>query len=116
MIQTELFSTDNCGDECRGNNFAICHTEYPFSDDWSSCPDHGRGARLCSGCCQTIVMVELGPHVEGLSMAPAVRFRGEYLLLSIIPTGSRPKRSMPWIATGVLIALLGTVFLLVLGQ
>jgi hypothetical protein len=49
-------------------------------------------------------------------MVPADRFRGEYLLLSIIPTGSRPKRSMPWIAAGVLIALLGTVFLLVLGQ
>jgi hypothetical protein len=49
-------------------------------------------------------------------MAPADRFRGEYLLLSIISTGSRPKRSMPWIAAGVLIALLGTVFLLVLGQ
>jgi hypothetical protein len=35
MIQTELFSTDNCSGECRGNNFAICHTEYPFSADWA---------------------------------------------------------------------------------
>jgi hypothetical protein len=49
-------------------------------------------------------------------MAPADRFRGEYLLLSIIPTGSKPKRSPPWmVAVGVLIAV-GAALLFVLGQ
>jgi hypothetical protein len=49
-------------------------------------------------------------------MAPADRFRGEYLLLSIIPTGSKPKRSSPWmVAVGVLIAV-GAALLFVLGQ
>jgi len=41
--------------------------------------------------------------------------RGEYLALSIIPTGSKPYRSTPLMAAGVLIAL-GAALLLVLGQ
>jgi hypothetical protein len=49
-------------------------------------------------------------------MAPADRFRGEYLLLSIIPTGSKPKRSPPrMVAVGMLIAV-GAALLFVLGQ
>jgi hypothetical protein len=48
-------------------------------------------------------------------MAPADRFRIEYLALSIIPTGSKPLRSTPLIAAGVLIAI-GAVLLFVLGQ
>ena len=46
-------------------------------------------------------------HSDGL--------RGEYLALSIIPTGSKPLRSTPLIAAGVLIAI-GAVLLFVLGQ
>jgi hypothetical protein len=46
-------------------------------------------------------------HLDGL--------RGEYLALSIIPTGSKPQRSAPLMAAGVLIAL-GTALLLILGQ
>jgi hypothetical protein len=39
-------------------------------------------------------------------MAPTHRLRGEYLVLSIIPTGSRPKRSSTsLIALGALLAL-----------
>jgi hypothetical protein len=48
-------------------------------------------------------------------MAPGDRFRVEYLALSIIPTGSRPLRSTPLMAAGVLIAL-GAALLFVLGQ
>jgi hypothetical protein len=39
----------------------------------------------------------------------------EYLLLSIIATGSKPKRSAPWMAAGVLIAL-GAALIFVLGR
>ena len=46
-------------------------------------------------------------HLDGL--------RGEYLALSIIPTGSKPHRSTPLMAAGVLIAL-GAALFLVLGQ
>ena len=48
-------------------------------------------------------------------MAPADRFRIEYLALSIIPTGSKPHRSTPLMAAGVLIAL-GAALLFLLGQ
>jgi hypothetical protein len=48
-------------------------------------------------------------------MAPGDRFRVEYLALSIIPTGSKPQRSTPLIAMGVLIAL-GAALVFVLGQ
>ena len=46
-------------------------------------------------------------HSDGL--------RGEYLALSIIPTGSKPLRSAPMMAAGVLIAL-GAALFLILGQ
>jgi hypothetical protein len=48
-------------------------------------------------------------------MAPGNRLRFEYLALSITPTGSKPHRSTPLMAAGVLIAL-GTALLFVLGQ
>jgi hypothetical protein len=46
---------------------------------------------------------------------PSDGLRGKYLALSIIPTGSKPQRSTPLIAMGVLIAL-GAALLLMLGQ
>jgi len=39
----------------------------------------------------------------------------EYLLLSIIATGAKPKRSAPWVAAGVLI-LFGAALIFVLGR
>jgi hypothetical protein len=49
-------------------------------------------------------------------MAPADRIRGEYLLLSIIPTGSKPKRSTPWMAAGGILIVLGAALIFVLGR
>ena len=46
---------------------------------------------------------------------PSDGLRGEYLALSIIPTGSKPHRSTPLMAAGVLIAL-GAALLFVLRQ
>ena len=48
-------------------------------------------------------------------MATGDRFRVEYLALSIIPTGSKPQRSTPFMVMGVLIAR-GAALLFVLGQ
>jgi hypothetical protein len=53
--------------------------------------------------------------IEGREMAPGDRLRCEYLALSIIPTGSKPQRSTPFMVMGVLIAL-GAALLFVLGQ
>jgi len=54
-------------------------------------------------------------HIEGKPMAPGDRLRSEYLALSIIPTTSRPQRSTPLLAVGVLIAL-GAALIFVLGR
>jgi hypothetical protein len=49
-------------------------------------------------------------------MAPSDRFRGEYLLLSIIATGSKPKRSaLPLFTSGALIAI-GMALIFVLSR
>jgi hypothetical protein len=49
-------------------------------------------------------------------MAPSNPFRSEYLVLNIIPTGSKPKRSAtPLMALGALLAL-GAGLLLIFGQ
>ena len=48
-------------------------------------------------------------------MTPGDRLRCEYLALSIIPTGSKPQRSTPFMVMAVLLAL-GTALVFVLGQ
>jgi hypothetical protein len=49
-------------------------------------------------------------------MASIERFRGEYLLLNIVPTGSKPKRSpTPLMAVEALLAL-GIGLIIALGQ
>ena len=53
--------------------------------------------------------------LRGREMAPGDPIRCEYLALSIIPTGSKPQRSTPFMVMGVLIAL-GTALVFVLGQ
>jgi hypothetical protein len=51
----------------------------------------------------------------GPRKTPSDGLRSKYLALSIIPTGSKPHRSTPLMAAGVLIAL-GAALLFVLGQ
>ena len=48
-------------------------------------------------------------------MVPSDRLRGEYLFLNIIPTGAKPRRPVPWMVLGVLIAL-GTALLFIFVQ